>query len=327
MTRPLVIPPPGSPLVGLGPLLAGIATAANRDDMPPSGIVGREGLLTAPPPQCSLALFELTGSFAAGPPSPTWPDAPTDTWYCAPATRVEYYPATAATPNTWQTPAEQGDEDTYPEEVTIWAPGQPASEQPALAAQSGDRVWCFYDEGPGAWVFIARTPLSAYANLPDGIAHASSSSSGSGPYSPVKLTFSTALAHNIATGAGNPAVTIKAPGYYLIVATMQAESGGASGSGSLTEAFTFDIIQNGSIIPIASGQGHCHIPRDVDPNWVVTVSGTAYYLPAQPAAGGTFLVSTIVHCAAGDTIDLQATPADADCNFGGSLIILLIDNP
>ena len=39
---------------------------------------------------------------------------------------------------------------------------------------------------------------------------------------------------------------------------MQAQSGGASGSGSPTEAFTFDIIQNGSIIPIASGQGHCH---------------------------------------------------------------------
>ncbi len=85
MTRPASIPPPGSPLVGLSPLLAQIAAAANRDDMPPSGTFAREGTATAPPPQVSIALFELTGPFGPGPAAAPYAyhPQPNSSWVCA----------------------------------------------------------------------------------------------------------------------------------------------------------------------------------------------------------------------------------------------------
>src|SRR5271165_7043598 len=59
------------------------------------GIVSRTGTDLTPPQGLSIALFQLTGPFAAGPPSPTWATAPANNWFSAPATRVEYYPASA----------------------------------------------------------------------------------------------------------------------------------------------------------------------------------------------------------------------------------------
>ena len=152
MTRPVDIPPPGAPLVGLSPLLSEIAAAANRDDMPAGGLFGSEGTATAPPPQVSIGLFKLSSVFQSGTPSPTWTDAPGDAWHWATATRVEYY---AGSPNTWNTPADQGDEATTPDTETIWAPN--AMLQTAAGA-NGEYVWCFYDEGPGCWVLLAQAP-------------------------------------------------------------------------------------------------------------------------------------------------------------------------
>ncbi len=173
MTRPINIPPPGSPLVGLSPLLSHLAATANRDDSPPSGTFGSDGTFTAPPPQCSLALFQLTGPFISQS-SSGWPAQPGPVWFSAPATRVEYYPADASPPNTWNTPSGQGDEATTPETATVWhnagyqigdsdtTRSLPATLQSTSgggpyfypAAGDGEWVWCFYDESAGIWQLL-----------------------------------------------------------------------------------------------------------------------------------------------------------------------------
>ena len=173
MTRPQHIPPPGAPLVGLSPLLSEISAAANRDDMPPSGLFGRDGTATAPPPQCSLALFQLTGPFVSQS-SSGWPAQPGPQWFSAPATRVEYYGSGASPPNTWNTPSGQGDEATTPETVTVWhnagyqiGDGDTTRTLPALlqsssssgpyfypAAGNGEWVWCYFDESSYVWLAL-----------------------------------------------------------------------------------------------------------------------------------------------------------------------------
>ena len=67
----------------------------------------------------------------------------------APACGVEYYAGGA---NTWNTPAGQGDSDTMPETVTVCA----AAMLQSTAAQEGEWVWCFYDEGPGAGLCLPK---------------------------------------------------------------------------------------------------------------------------------------------------------------------------
>ena len=173
MTRPIETPQPGAPLVGLAAHLAALARLGARDDMPPSGMFGAEGTTTAPPPQCSIGLFQLTSNFAAGPPSPAWTSAPNSKWFCASAARVEYYPSNASPANQWETPSGQEDDDTTAEEIQIWAPAgyqidsgddtrtlpaamQAVSPTPSFypPACDGCWVWCFYDEGPGCWVVL-----------------------------------------------------------------------------------------------------------------------------------------------------------------------------
>ena len=60
------IPPAGSPLAPPGQpgafrrVLAGIADAAGRQDAMQNGLAGSEGTITAPPPQLSIGLFQLS---------------------------------------------------------------------------------------------------------------------------------------------------------------------------------------------------------------------------------------------------------------------------
>ena len=95
MTRPSRNPAAGSPLVGLSLLLAAIAAAANRDDMPPSGIFGSEGTATAPPPQVSIGLSSSPARFHAGPPSADLASRAEQQLVLRTATRVEYYAGAA----------------------------------------------------------------------------------------------------------------------------------------------------------------------------------------------------------------------------------------
>ncbi|MGO9114401.1 MAG: hypothetical protein ACLP9L_34730 [Thermoguttaceae bacterium] len=176
LSRPQ-IPPPGSPLPppgspgALGQVLTEIASAAAREDAPNNGLVGRAGTYTAPPPQTSIALFQLTGNFndddlADG---QTWPFQPDASWFHANATRVEYYSGAQQ----WDIPLSSGDSSSgtsVPETACVWhnAGCQIDSvdhdrEMPAAmqgsgqfmpAVGSGAWVWCFYDEGPGCWVVL-----------------------------------------------------------------------------------------------------------------------------------------------------------------------------
>jgi len=169
MTRPFNIPSPGAPLVGLSKLLSGIAETANRDDMPAAGTFGGDGTNILPTPQVSIGLFQVTSRWSGGslPDGLTWPLLPDiDQWQWAAATRVEYYPDTAA----WNTPSGADDDVTVPENIYLWhqaglPPGSvdPDRDLPEEMQTAGDFVpavgvgqwiWCFYDEGPGCWVAL-----------------------------------------------------------------------------------------------------------------------------------------------------------------------------
>lgn len=151
MTRPVDTPQAGEPLMGLSDHLAALARLASGEDMPPSGVFGQQGTASAPPPQVSVGLFKLTSGFQSGTPSPNWTSAPGSAFSWATASRVEYYPES----NTWNTPADESDSGTTPEDLTVWAP---AAMLQSTAAKEGEYVWCFYDEGPGAWVILSQAP-------------------------------------------------------------------------------------------------------------------------------------------------------------------------
>jgi hypothetical protein len=284
MTRPAHIPPPGSPLVGLSETLSEIAAAASRDNIPPSGIFGGEGTATAPPPQASLALFQLTGAFVAGPP-PDWTVAcPNGNWFCAPATRVEYYAGSA---NEWATPAEEDDSDTTPETVYVWAPasynynGTPGSgnitgSNPGYAA--GTRHWCFYDEGPGCWCILRYDPIiTAIYNL-------TYTEIFGGP----DLTVSLVSGGNSIFGTGSGAtgggydVAIYQPGMYLLLATAWAigSGGGDFESGGAVETevpISLTVLSSVSdSILDATQKSHCHCQ----------VGGIFATIPAGALGGG-----------------------------------------
>ncbi|MEI8374805.1 MAG: hypothetical protein WCJ35_18430 [Planctomycetota bacterium] len=127
MTRPIRIPDSGSPIRPPGEL-HDILTALIPEPTP------------TPPPQAMtcIALFMLTGDFAAD-----------GSWYKAPGTRLNYYPAT----QTWNTPAGAGDTDTVAQTADIWRiPNYPPDVVSAEA--TGAWVWCIYDESSGRWVML-----------------------------------------------------------------------------------------------------------------------------------------------------------------------------
>ena len=307
MTRPISIPPPGSPLVGLGAILSEIASAAGREDAPQSGLIGSEGTITAPPPQCSIALFQLTGPFLSGSISPTWANAPGAAWYHANATRVEYYSATASPANTWNTPADQGDTATTPEIVQVWAPA--ALIQANLTIETKERVWCFYDEGPGAWVMMARSSIRCYGWASAAAQYVSAGGGGSLVAMDLEGSSPALLAGDGATGAMAAVI----PGTYLVFAGLSVGPG-LTGAGTLATpphaAFTAAIGRNGpplfgsSLIPDAQSHFHCLTDPAGTPNWKITVAGTDYDLPQLPSAVGNLSIAKIYSLAANDQIGL-----------------------
>ena len=136
MIRPIRIPDSGSPIRPPGEL-HDILTAIIPEPTP------------MPPPQAMtcVALFQLTGDFAAD-----------GSWYKAPGTRLNYYPAT----NTWNTPAGAGDTDTVAETADIWRiPCYP----PDVASDAATNawVWCIYDEPSDRWIML-QSLTAATAN-------------------------------------------------------------------------------------------------------------------------------------------------------------------
>lgn len=266
MTRPADIPPSGSPLVGLSPVLSRIAATANRDDAPPSGIFGSEGTATAPPPQCSIGLFKLTGPFVNSP--PPWDNAPSSTWWFAQAEQVEYYPGDATPPSTWNTPGDQGDSETATDDQVIWAPGNKI--QNATIAQSGERVWCFYDDRALAWVMISKESKYAYASA---IPSSQYLSGGSSP----QFVAMTGTGPNVSAGNGTTGTfEINIPGTYLILAGVSVGPG-ATGSGDpdmppIVEFTATAAVNDAATVPDMTG--HLHYPTspdNTDTPWKLTI--------------------------------------------------------
>jgi len=292
MTRPANIPQPGAPLVGLGGVLSQIAQAANCDDMPSSGAFGREGTATAPGPQTSIALFQLTGPFCNSP--APWANAPANNWWFAQATRVEYYSGTATPPNTWNTPADEGDSDTTPETTSVWAPA--ALVQSDIPIEANERVWCFYDEGPGVWVVIARSQTVSY-----GYATAPSQDiSGSDGYSLPSFNSPDTTAMEAGDGtSGILETTI--PGTYLILGGLSVAPG-PTGAGTLATPpdapFAAGIGINGApLTPDAQAHFHCLTdPANTAVPWKIstgaialppiTAGSLAFSIPANAFGAG-----------------------------------------
>ncbi len=163
MTRPSNIPPPGSPLRGLSEVLSDVAGVARADDMPGDGVFGDDGTKTpqTPPWRAAIACFKITGDFTNDdlPDGSDWPTSPNNTWYYAPATRVEYYPDSG----NWSTPSDEGDDATTPDDEYVWdlnyVPGSSSGSSGSSSGSGnpsvGSLVYCSFDESAGVWVIIS----------------------------------------------------------------------------------------------------------------------------------------------------------------------------
>jgi hypothetical protein len=222
----------------LGEILGGISRDANREDYPFSGVTGADGTTTAPGPQCSIALFKLTGTFSVGPP---YPNTPGNNWWYCPATKVEYYPAGASIPNNWATPSDEGDSATTPDQECVWAPN--AMFQNSSIASSGDFVWCWFDDSALVWVIIGQAPprVQGYA---DG-------GGGSIPADP-----------NDWTAVGAAVFTAPIGGTYLVAYTVGVGSFNAS-IGNFVSPFLSNIAVNGGGGTDTILQGHFHNPQSL----------------------------------------------------------------
>jgi hypothetical protein len=336
MTRPIHIPPASSPLTGLHKVLETIGRAAGREDYPAAGMTARDGTATADPPRNAIGLFKLTSGFLTGADaSPTWTNRPADSWYVAQATRVQYYPSTASPANTWQTVTEHGGSAPQCDLAQIWAPG--ALLQNSTIAQSGDRVWAYYDEGPCCWVLLSKQLPYAF-----GAAYGAAQLFTGGGF----VTLSEGSPQNMAIGngtTGNFEITL--PGAYLAIGSLSVGPG-ATGSGTLdvppNAQFWGSIKQNGTTAWVQA-DGHFHCVTDPDntavpwkipaglleesitlPPGAGAILAVDIDLPELPTAYGNIAMAAIINCAVNDQIGLYV---DSDYNievFESSLVLVYL---
>jgi hypothetical protein len=283
----------------LRPWIAEITRRANRRIHGPNVEESLNDILIRQPeiPDASPPmLFQLTGPFANSP--APWDKCPSDTWWFAPATRVMYYPSSAAPPSTWQTPADEGDTNTTPETVRVWMPA--SCVQTEIAIEESERVWCLRDDATGAWVVVARAQTVSYGYA---TAYDQYLSGGSGYQLP---SFGSLPLTAMQAGDGTSGILeTTIPGTYLILGGLSVAPGPTTYSGSTgtiatppDAPFAAGIGINGApLTPDAQAHFHCRTdPNNTAVPWKIstgaialppiTAGSLAFSIPANAFGAG-----------------------------------------